>query len=197
MTYFVIIFFSLQPIGSSKSLLITPDSLLFHATFVDSTVSLTSLTIQFSAGTAGEELFRVPIAKPGELHPNAVIRITVGMNPPAADNDPAVGISDGIARNQFFLVEQASSSTSSVNPCDVSNGIQNGRSAPAGDPVAGGYTLIFEPFHRFGSCTSNNGFATDGKFNSQIDLTKELNLVVNRDNSAENYVFHYFLVEFL
>ena len=180
-----------------QSLLITPNSLLFHATFVDSTITLTSLTIQFSAGTAGEEMFRVPIAQPGEFYPNMVIRTTIGMNPPAADNDPAVGISDGTSHNQFFLVEQASLSVSSVNPCDFFNGIKNGRSAPAGDPVAGGYTLIFEPFHVFGSCTSNNRFATDGKFNSQIDLTKELNLMVNRDNSAENYIFHYFLMEFL
>ena len=155
------------------------------------------MTIQFGPGTLGEELIRVPIAQPGEVHPNTVIRITVGMNPPAADNDPAVGISDGTNRNQFYLVEQASSSTTSVNPCDVVNGIQNGRTGPAGDPIAGSYTLLFEPFHRFGSCTTNNGFSTDGKFNAQIDTSEGLSLVVNRDNAEESYVFHYFLVEFL
>ena len=64
--------------------------------------------IQFSGtgGTRGEELLRVPISAPGELTPQLLIRITVGMNPPTdADNDPTVGITDGVNRNQFRLLE--------------------------------------------------------------------------------------------
>ena len=98
------------------------------------------------------------------------------MNPPTStDNDPTVGISDGVIRNQFQLLETTISSTN-VNPCDVHNGVQNGRSGPTGNPVAGGYTLLFYPVHRFGSYKTNNGFTTDGKFNSQIDASKGLSL---------------------
>ena len=125
-----------------------------------------------------------------------MIRITVGMNPPVADNDPAVGITDGVNHNQFYLVGDGRS-TLNVNPCNIRYGTQNGRTAPHGDPVAGEYVMIFYPQHKFGACSTNNGFATDGKFTYQIDTSKGLSLLVNRHNAAEQYTFHYFLVEFL
>ena len=163
-----------------------------------STATVNDLTIQFSGtgGTDNEELLRVPITAPGELIPQSLIRITVGTNPPTTDNDPRVGITDGVNNNQFYLIEDARSS-SNVSPCDFHNGAQNGRSGPTGNPVAGGYTLIFDPLHRFGSCMTNNGFTTDGRFNSQVDASKGLSLVVHRDDANEQYVFHYFLIEFL
>ena len=140
----------------------------------------------------------MPIAAPGELDKRSLIRITLGMNPPAGDSDPIVGITDGSNHNQFWLIEDGSSSTTNnINPCEVDNGQHYGRSGPAGNPVAGEYTLLFEPSRRFGSCATNNGFSTNARFNSQIDLTKELSLVLHRNNAAEQYYFHYFLIEFL
>lgn len=193
----ILIIINLQPVSSSKTILITPDTVKYYASFIHSSATINDLTLYFSSGSSGQELLRVPIAAPGELTPQSLIRITVGMNPPATDNDPTVGITDGINRNQFQLIEDASLSTSHVNPCDVANGVQNGRSAPAGNPVAAGYTLLFNPLHRFGSCTANNGFTTDGRFNSQVDASKGLSLVVHRDGGNERYYFHYFLIEFL
>ena len=144
------------------------------------------------------ELLRVPIAAPGELDKRPLIRITIGTNPPAEDNDPIIGITDGINHNQFQLIEHAASSTTgNINPCDAVNGIDNGRTGPAGDPVAGQYTLLFDPYRRFGSCSTNNGFQMDGRFNSQIDLSKGLSLVLHKSGGAEQYYFHYFLVEFI
>ena len=140
---------------------------------------------------------QIPIAKAGELSAQSLVRVTVGMNPPVGDNDPRVGITDGSAYNQFYLVEYAASHTSTVNPCRVANGAANGRTGPAGNPIAGGYTLLFDPFHRFGSCTTNNGFNTDAKFAAQIDVNKGLNLVIHKHNSNQQYNFHYFLIEIL
>ena len=187
----------MQPVTTQKTLLISPDTVRYHASFIDSSVTINDLTIHFGTGHTGEELLRVPIAAPGELKPHSLIRITVGLNPPSSDNDPKVGISDGSYRNQFFLVEYAASHYSTVNPCRVYNGAQNGRSGPAGNPIAGEYSLLFDPEHRFGSCTTNNGFNTDGKFIQQIDTSKELNLVVHRDSGTQQYTFHYFLVEII
>ena len=188
-----------QPFSSPKSILISPDTVRYYASFIHSTASINNLTIQFSGagGIGHEELLRIPLTTAGELTPQSLIRITVGTNPPAADNDPKVGISDGINSNQFLLIEHASSSTIIANPCDVVNGLQTGRSGPVGNPVAGGYTLLFDPAHQFGSCMSNNGFATNGRFNSRVDASKGLSLVVHRDDPTEQYVFHYFLIEFL
>ena len=188
-----------QPFSSPKSILISPDTVRYYASFIHSTASINNLTIQFSgaSGIGHEELLRIPLTTAGELTPQSLIRITVGTNPPAADNDPKVGISDGINSNQFLLIEDASSSTIIANPCDVVNGLQTGRSGPVGNPVAGGYTLLFDPAHQFGSCMSNTGFATNGRFNSRVDASKGLSLVVHRDDPTEHYVFHYFLIEFL
>ena len=154
------------------------------------------MTIQFSSGTLNEELLHVPIAAPGELTPQSLIRITVGTNPPAADNDPKVGITDGVNSNQFSLIERGTSLTNH-NPCNIVDGVQNGQNGPLGAPVAGGYTLLFDPLHQFGSCTANNGFTTNGRFNNQVDVSKGLSLVVHRDDANEQYVFHYFMIEFL
>lgn len=188
----------MQPAPSSKTILITPDTLKNYASYVHSSAVINDLTIQFNAGSHREELLRVPITAPGELNPQALIRITVGMNPPATDNDPTVGITDGTNRNQFQLIEDARPSTTNHhNPCEIFNGSHNGRRAPVGNPVAGGYTLLFDPLRRFGSCTANNGFTTDGRFNSQVDASKGLSLVVHRDSPNERYFFHYFLIEFL
>ena len=191
--------------STSKTILIDADTVRFYASFIDSSaiVDVDDLTIQFGTGIQYEELLRVPIAAPGELLPQAMIRITVGMNPPVADNDPRVGISDGENVNRFALVENALSTTSSVNPCElhsdngIGGGTFNGRNAPHGNIVAGTYVMIFDPVHNFGTCSTNNGFATAAKFNSNVDASKGLSLVVYRDEAREQYTFHYFLVEFL
>ena len=188
--YYII---SVQPLSS---VLITPDTVRYYGSFIHSSATITDLTIGFGTGLINEELLRVPLTSPGELDPHTMIRITVGMNPPVADNDPIVGITDGVNHNQFLLVGEGRSNIN-VNPCNIYQGTRNGRTGPHGNPVAGEYVMIFYPQHKFGTCSTNNGYATDGKFNNQIDTSKGLSLLVNRDSPNEQYTFHYFLVEFL
>ena len=145
-----------------------------------------------------EELLRVPLIAPGDFSPETMIRITIAMNPPSGDNDPLLGITDGANRNQFWLVENGTpSTTNQLNPCEIINGTFNGRRAPAGNPVAGVYVLLFDPMHRYGSCSTNNGFATNGKFNNQLNGYNGLSVVLHRNNANEQYTFHYFLIELL
>ena len=101
------------------------------------------MTIQFSGtgGTDNEELLHIPLTAAGEQTPQSLIHITVGMNPPVADNDPKVGITDGTNRNQFQLIEHGTTANGDYNPCDVVNRSQNGRNGPISNPVAGGYTF--------------------------------------------------------
>ena len=112
--------------------------------------------IHFGTGSDNDELLQVPIAAPGELDKRPLIRITLGTNPPAGDNDPVIGIMDGTNHNLFQLVEHGTSISNNKNPCRAANGQHNGRSGPLGDPVAGMYTLLFDPSRRFGSCATNN-----------------------------------------
>ena len=189
----------LQALSKTKtSIFISPDTVRYYASFIDSSATITDTTIQFGRGTHHEQLLRVPLIAPGEFTQQTMIRITIGMNPSSGDSDPLIGITDGTNRNQFWLVEDGTPSNSNnLNPCEIINGVHNGRSAPHGNPVAGVYVLLFDPLHRFGSCSTNTGFATSGKFNSQLDPDKGLNIVLHRNDAIEQYTFHYFLVEFL
>ena len=65
------------------------------------------------------------------------------------------------------------------------------------DPVSGEFTIILDPKDSFGTCTTNSGYEISASFNDQIDINKALDLVVTRDHAYEQYIFHYFLVEFL
>ena len=168
----------------------------YYASFIDSSATINDLTIHFGTGANNEELLRVPLSPLGDFTPHSLIRVTIGMNPPVGDGDPYVGITDGVSLNQFQLIEYGSPNHN-VNPCEVRNGALNGRSGPAGNPVAGGYSLLFDPSHRFGSCSTNNGFNSDAKFNSQLDTIKGLSLVIHRSDSHEQYTFHFLLIEFI
>ena len=69
----------------------------------------------------------MPLAASGELTP---------------DNDPRVGISDGVNCNQYWLVEHGTELSSNLNPCEIFEGSHDARTAPLGNPVAGVYVLI-------------------------------------------------------
>lgn len=65
----------------------------------------------------------MPLIAPGEFTQQIIVRITVGMNPPSGDNDPHVGITDGVNHNQFYLVAHGTSGSSSQqNPCRIIGG---------------------------------------------------------------------------
>ena len=168
----------------------------YYASFIDSSATINDLTIHFGTGSNDEELLRVSLAPLGDLTPQSLIRVTIGMNPPVADGDPYVGITDGVNLNQFQLIEHGTQH-GNINPCEVRNGALNGRSGPPGNPVAGGYTLLFDPAHHFGSCSTNNGFNSDARFNSELDTTKGISLVIHRSESHEQYTFHFLLIEFI
>ena len=101
-----------------KSILISPDTVKFYASFLHSSATINALYIHFPAGHVSQELLRVPLAAPGELDKRQLIRITVGTNPPATDNDPLIGITDGSNRNQFLIIQHGSTS-SNFNVCYI------------------------------------------------------------------------------
>ena len=65
------------------------------------------------------------------------------------------------------------------------------------DPGNGVFTIVFDPKDHFGVCSTNNGDELSAIFSDPIDINKALDLVVNRDDGGEQYVFHYFMVELL
>ena len=146
-------------------------------------------------------LLRVPLTQPGELNPHAIIKVTVAFDPDAAtsgtDHDPRIGISDGSYYNQFIILDISSVTTTS--PCYPYSYISHENNRITELKVAGQVTMTFDPFHQFGSCytAQDGGYVNTAKFNSQMDLTKGLDLVIHRHSASETYRFYYVLVEIL
>ena len=111
------------------------------------------------------------------------------------DSDPSVGISDGNNSNLFTFLDPGNFKTSS--PCPPNAAAQDDVRIPANSIQASVYQLHFDPFHQYGVCSAayNNGFSNSGRFNSKLDVAKELSLVVKREHAAEKYDFRYFNIE--
>ncbi len=183
-----------QPLSQpSHGLFITPDNIRHLATYLDDSVSTTARYISISTGTLNEKLIEVPLAGPGELDSQVTIRLTVGFYPGVitTDSDIRVGISDGSYYNQFYIGD----TTESIVCTPISGSHE---ANPVGENYATGeVTLYFQPFHKYGACHSSRdgGYTNVATFSSQLDPTKGLSLLVNRDNENEKYRIYYFLVE--
>ncbi len=183
-----------QPLSQpSHGLFITPDNIRHLATYLDDSVSTRDRYISISTGTHLEKLIEVPLAGPGELDSQVTIRLTVGFRPIAitSDSDIRVGISDGSYYNQFYIED-----TSEVYACRPYSGSHEANRVSE-NYVTGEVTMYFQPFHKYGAChTSHDGGYTNvATFSSQLDPTKGLRLLVNRDSDTEQYRIYYFLVE--
>ena len=141
----------------------------------------------------------MPLAGPGELDPQSTIRVTVALKPHSqpVDSDNHIGITDGTNSNLFFIVD--SLNYPEYRACFHINGSFENDLVPSGTPQASQYVLLFEPFHRYGACSSAQlgGYVNPGRFNSQVDVSKGLSLFVKRNHAPETYNYYYFMVEII
>ena len=58
---------------------------------------------------------------------------------------------------------------------------------------------MFQPFHKYGACytAQDGGYVNVGRFNDQLDASKGVSLLVNRNNAPETYRYYYFFVEIM
>ena len=58
---------------------------------------------------------------------------------------------------------------------------------------------MFQPFHKYGACytAQDGGYVNVGRFDEQLDTSKGVSLLVERDNAAETYRYYYFLAEIM
>ena len=185
-----------QPLSKVQGLHLTPDSIRYLASFLDSSATIQDRVIHFGTGTANEKLLEVPL---GQIDPHATIVITFGLdnshpNTPA-ESDPLIGISDGTNSNVMYI--QDLSNYGSYPPCRPTSGTHDNTLVSSGTKVPATFKLTFTPFYKYGSCETaqEGGYINTGRFNTQLDITKPLYLRVDRDQASEEYYFHYFLVE--
>ncbi len=193
---------SQQPLGLSRSqtLFIAPDNFQSLAVDVDDSIIVEERAIRFGAGATHEILFAVPL---GFIDPHATIRVTVGLDDtapsaPAIDHDPVIGLTDGSSVNEFRIHDINNNPFST--PClPLGYTSQDDNRVTERTHTSGQTTLIFRPIHKFGSCFQpvDSGYINTATFSAQLDSSHALSLRVRRNNAAEQYRFHYFLVEVL
>ena len=187
----------------SKRIFIIPGNVQSLASVIHPRTTIEERAIYFGAETAGafEVLLEVPLASAGELDPHTSIQITVAFDAEApnipVDNDPLIGIADGVNRYLFFVADLTNYPSSP--PCTPYKATHDDNRV-SGGPVPSQVTFLFEPFHKYGACytAQDGGFVNTGTFNDQLDLSHGISLIVQRHNDgAETYRFYYFLVEIL
>ncbi len=117
------------------------------------------------------------------------------------DHDPRVGLSDGTNRQLFWLSDTGNYHVKGGTiACGVfvEDGFNENYKITSG-PTPAQFTLLFTPYHKYGACSTgqNGGYVNVVTFNSELDVSKGISLVVYRHQAPEEYRFHYFLVEIL
>ena len=191
------VYLKLQPLSKTSGFVITPDNVRHYASFIHSSVRVFDRRIHVGSGFPEVEVLKIPL---GRVQPLSTVKITVGLKPRPAnvDSDPRIELNDGTKYNRFIIVDPANFPVHS--PCTADRASQDNTLVPVNSKQASVYQLVFEPFHRYGACTAgyNNGYINTARFTDRLDLSKEVSLVVRKDNySPEEYDFYYFMIEII
>ena len=161
------------------------------------TVDKDNRVIHVSSGSSNQRLIDVPI---GCIPSDANVVITLGL-PPAHyntnhDRDPKVGISDGEGNRLLYKLHDVNNYPK-WTPCRVEGGDYDNVLVSEGTPFPGKFELTINPKNKYAVCETaqDGGYITTGQFNKDLDHTGSLNLQVRRDDSHEEYLFHYFKVD--
>lgn len=184
-----------------SSIFINADTIQHLSSYVNQSVlNIDGHLIKFFEGSANDRLFEVPVVDKGELDIHATLRVTVAVQPPtpthSTDRDPIIGLVDGVEINAFMLHDQSNYGYTSCQLLQATHDITDISTLTA---VTQQYTLIFKPYSRYGACVTaqSGGYVNTGRFNSQLDVSQSLHLVVQRNNAGEDYTFNYILIEIL
>ena len=175
----------------------TPQNIEYYATFIHPGVHIQPTVIQFGPRSDDEPLLEVPI---GQIDQHATVVITLGQDKahsstPGVDSDYRVGISDGTNINVFEVPD--ANNYPQWGPCYPIDATRDGDTVPHGTPASATYKFTFTPWSKFAFCETaqEGGFIETGVFNSQIDITQPLVLIVTGAERDETYFYHYFKVD--
>ena len=195
--YPILCVFKLQPLSKTSGLIITPENVLVYASFIHPSVAILNRLIHVGSGFRAVDVLKIPL---GQVQLLSTIKVTVGLKPRPAnvDSDPVVEISDGTKYNRFSIVDPTNFPNHS--PCYARRASQDNTLVPPSSEQASVYQMIFEPSHCYGACTApyGNRYINTVRFNDRLDLSKELSLVVRKDDgSSAEYDFYYFMIEII
>ena len=142
----------------------------------------------------------MPIIPAGRFTRNdsIAIQITAVLNGGMlnqGDRDPDVGVTDGSTINMFRIHD--TSNYPGLPPCILISASGTLQKTLRTGPVPDQWVFLLKPAERFGACSSamHGGYVNLGIFNNQLDLSRGINLQIRKEDSPEDYLFYYFLVE--
>ena len=179
---------------------ITPRYAQNHATFISTVVRFNDTSMYFGPYSIEAKLLELPLISAGKFARDKpiAIQITATMNGGmlnSGDRDPILGLTDGNTTNLFVINDIIQYP---IRPCRLLSASGIPPKVISTGPVPDQFTFIFKPAERFGACSTaqQGGYVNVGIFNNQLDLSRGINFQIYRDNeSYEDYLFYYFLVE--
>ena len=189
--------FKLQPLSKTSGLIITPENVPVYASFIHPSVAIANRLIHIGSGFPEVGVLKIPL---GQIPLHSTVKVTVSLKPRPAtvDSDPIIELSDGTKYNRFSIMDPTNFRDHS--PCFARRASQDNTLVSRSSEQTGVYQIIFEPFHRYGACTAayGNRYINTARFNDKLDLSKELSLVVRKDDdSPEEYDFYYLTIEII
>ena len=186
-----------------KKIFITPRYAQNQATFISTLTSFNDTSIYFGPGNGGQRLLEVPLIPAGRLTRNESIAIQItavmngGMLNTRRDRDPIIGVTDGSTTNLFRIHDIDNYVNQNFAPCILLSASGALPKSFRTGPVPDQFTFLLRPAERFGACSSaiHGGYANVGIFDDQLDLSRGINLQIRKEDSPEDYLFYYFLVE--
>ena len=166
--------------------------------------NFTETAIVFDTGLAYRRLFRLPLISGGILSSDAniVVKITVGLQNDirtrSHGSNPKFLISDGeqgvgfefrkIGLMHYRAIEGAMGETL------TGYSRKYGAFYPESDQFPEEFVLTLAPSQKWGSCFSN-GLISPGTYVRELNLNERLWLEVYAENTSEQYVFNYIIIE--
>ena len=186
-----------------KKMFITPRYAQNHATFISTVTTFNDTGIYFGSGRGNQRLLEVPLIPAGRFTTNDSIAIQItavingGMLNTRRDRDPTVGVTDGSTTNLFQIYDINNYVQHNLPPCRPLRASGRLQKTFRTGPVPDQFTFLLRPAERFGACTStiHGGYVNVGIFNNQLDLSRGIKLQIRKEDSPEDYLFYYFLVE--
>ena len=188
----------------------TPSWLEAHASYIDSSRTITADQLTFNAGSVNHAaLLKVPMIAAGVIKDSfpLTVDITVAHDVSigkGTDSDMAYRVSDGNRFIGFRIVDKGNYVIHS--PCFGLEGVSGSTLNPTGGgPVTpkprdsfypGQFVITLKLDERWGSCYTahDGGFVSPTAYNNRLMLRKGLNLEVYKEDSGERVGIKYIKV---
>ena len=181
----------------------TPSWLETHASYIDSSRSITAEQLTFNAGSVNSAaLLKVPMIPAGVIRDSTPLTVDITVAPDisigqGSDSDTRYGASDGTGFIGFQTQDKLNYGHGGVSPCYGLEGKSGSTISsmrygsvtpkPSDSFYPGQFVFTLKLDERWGSCYTahDGGFVRTAGYNNRLVLSKGLTLEVYKGNAGE------------